>query len=312
MNLLHDFPESPSRPAVHAAVRLWHRPVVVRIVEWLAALVLLLATVFKLGSGFAQASPPLNPAGAADQWLHLVVIPLESVVAILLLVYPGRRWVHLITATLFFAFAAYLMTGGAGESCGCFGQAIVPPWLMIVLDLLFAGCFSCIALCTRRRAISDTGNWLRKYELLKIIALAVTMASALPLLLGSAASKSQMSTLVFLDFEDAIGERFDVLVFLSPAQQQQLEHGQYQVTLVDATCGSCTNYLETTARDDVDEGAVLVILNATGSTGFAHVARFAAIVKVGTDQQVIAPVPSVFSIRNGLVLDVASPGTDAG
>ena len=68
----------------------------------------------------------------------VLVLGIEAFVGLTMMLRPGRAWP--LEGLILIAFATVLVTQVAAgvHSCGCFGATIpVPPWLMLVLDLVF-------------------------------------------------------------------------------------------------------------------------------------------------------------------------------
>jgi len=95
-----------------------------------------LVALFLIAAGVFKVTEP-NPAQPV---FDRVVGVLEIPIALALVVYHGRWWAWLGTATLFGGFVghtAFMVWRGA-NSCGCFGAAETPPTLMLTLEIAVA------------------------------------------------------------------------------------------------------------------------------------------------------------------------------
>ncbi len=69
-----------------------------------------------------------------------LVLAIEAFVGLMMLLRPGRAWPAEILLLVAFAVVLATQLVAGVSSCGCFGATIpVPPWAMLVVDVLFLG-----------------------------------------------------------------------------------------------------------------------------------------------------------------------------
>ncbi len=129
----------PSSPIEIAPTAGDHRSIATRAVMLLASLLLFFAAAMKW-----RQLPVVERLG--DDLLHRQSfvggqIVFEASLAAWLLSGTAAKWSRRVALAAFGVFACvalYEAVGGA-ESCGCFGQFKVNPWITVIVDLLFAG-----------------------------------------------------------------------------------------------------------------------------------------------------------------------------
>jgi uncharacterized membrane protein YphA (DoxX/SURF4 family) len=109
------------------------------VVSRLFGLVLLSAAALKLTG--SPAEPVSRSSALTDPTLTLVLIQWELLLGVALLTGVQPRLVRVLAVGTFTVFAAAsFYSGWIGQaSCGCFGRAVVNPWLVFGFDVLAVG-----------------------------------------------------------------------------------------------------------------------------------------------------------------------------
>lgn len=103
-----------------------------------AGAILLTAALLKSSSSAAMLLSPLIPIPAI--WSKMAILPFEFALGFWLILKPSDPGVRLTATLAFIAMVLLNAFNGAlgASSCGCFGEIVVSPWTMFVLDLLIA------------------------------------------------------------------------------------------------------------------------------------------------------------------------------
>jgi hypothetical protein len=268
------------------------------VTAWIAGLLLIVAAVLKAR---ALAQAPHQPIWTVLQAYAECVLGLWLLTGLWA---GGARRIGLVTFALFAIVALAQWTRGA-ESCGCFGQVVVPPWIMLALDLTVVA-----GLALARPAARSSGvprQRLAAACFSVVIGLALVSWLARPrvaLLQVSDGTDLGDGAVVVLEPMDWAGQRLPLLPHLG-ADGERLAEGEWTVLLYHQGCPACQAKLQDLARGRAPSGPHLAVIQVgDGSPDGPAAADQALWLKLTPDRRWFAETPIVLGLKDGVVVAV--------
>lgn len=279
------------------------------IVRLLAALVLFGAAYFKLNELAVARRPNLFTLEPAKFFLSFAVA-YELLFAVWLVLGRARRASQVATGVLFGVFAIVSFSKGVSgaESCGCFGNLKVDPWMTFSLDLLFAT----LALYEARIKQKFTVKLIRASFLLSVLmALSGMIALSagcffpkreLVRLHANSAMLSRGSAIQIVP-SDWLGYKCPLLDYCDKCEE--LRKGKWLVLLYNPGCSSCHSSFQTLTLEARKSGANLAVLSIVSdvSTEGFHEAQYSGRLSPFYDWWVETPIS--FHLYDSVVKDAS-------
>jgi hypothetical protein len=211
-----------------------------------------------LCAGLLKAEGQKNLAGpiVSDyaSWSVAVLIQFELFLGVWLLTgsyYRLARRVGIGTFIVFAVVAAMKVIAGS-ESCGCFGEVHVRPWVALSVDL----CATCALLMLRPRFVEDfrrygvagrfLGDKSRAYVgLIGYLAIACVVI-ATPHPAGDSVSGAAAKQLTVLEPSTWVGNRLPIMAQITP--HEKLDAGHWTLIFFRHDCADCETALPEYAR----------------------------------------------------------------
>lgn len=283
-------------------------------VRSVAACLLLIAAGLKY---LHLATTPLLPDEPAGQrWLWIAQIELETFWGVWLLVGFWSRVARLSSASLFAIFALVSAYRGVlgYESCGCFGEFPINPWLMFAVDLLFAAAFLLIRTKPEPRRMRIDSSPLRL-----AIGLVGCSLLAIPIIffptgrrLATIAEDGTISGnehVVLLDPSQWLGKRFPLVKHLELGPS--FAHGRWHLLFIRSGCPNCEEALRQllarsplkNSADDANWALVALPPAAENAASLALPPQAKIpLIRLDGEKTWIAKVPFTVTLAGGIVV----------
>lgn len=248
----------------------------------------------------------IERAYAIPSWLSAASVQLELLVGFWLL--SGcQATIARVTAislfSLFALFSLYPALSGS-ESCGCFGEFAVNPWLTLLVDL------TVITVLTAWRPIFGTSRWrlpsaVAAYAILAFFVGIPRLPHRLP---HSLAIEVETESFIVLDPHKWIGEEFPLSDFCSP--KVELQSGEWTVLLYHHDCAHCQEAVpkyEALAEQWAGRGQrVLLVETPPYGEPIGALNSVATRVRLAENREWFVQMPVEILLKEGKVVNVRS------
>jgi hypothetical protein len=189
---------------------------------------------------------------AAD-WLTVLLIPIEVLVGVWLISGRQSRAAWCVALSLFACFAGHSFVSGIRNetTCGCFGGAVVTPWIAFTIDLaaILLLCYTvprsnrtAIAASVDETEASIVSPCCFRYDwrtMLLTLTGGVMIGSSTALVISDPSSSRNQNGAIDVIMQPSawIGTRFPILEQIDIGQQ--IEHGRWIVVLYRYDCPTC-------------------------------------------------------------------------
>lgn len=209
-----------------------------------------------------------------DRYFLMAVVVGEIFFALVLIAGIWQHWTWLLSLLCFLVFALVsMMKGLSGEvSCGCFGTITINPWITMSFDLVIVGCL----LIFRGRFGWKSPPLERKKVLAVLVAWLVLAGLALFAMLslksrthetlGTEHERFDSRRMIHLAPEKWIGREFPLFSrFANTGNSEVLQHGTWNILLVQSDCSDCAKMLAELEEKKPDNVVVVIIPSPRGN-----------------------------------------------
>lgn len=281
-----------------------------------AAVLLAVAAAFKLrGMMFG----PGTVLSGQERNSQLLLICGEFSLFFWLMIRPHRHSSFWIVATVFSCFAVIAGSKGlsGATSCGCFGDAVVSPWVIFVVDMAVATVGLTFAISGRRRRTSDEP---RTFGRTRSAPLGVRCAHAVGVgvcvIVGTFATEVVNSptpaNVVILEHNEWKGKEWPLSAELGNEVSSMLHEGRWYVLIGRLGCAVCERIIPNVAGSAASGGVrnvLIVELPATYASAKYGAHPLVAVpgvqsVKLPGDRKWVCRAPLLIVLEKGKVAAV--------
>lgn len=280
-----------------------------------------LVVVATLKSHGLLSDPALRFELPAPLWLMSLWVAAELGIGLWMLLggFPVMSWIAALLCFVTFAGISLHQAVSGAESCGCFGQIELNPWLILLFDLS-----SAVVLGVCRPARSDvwiarlSPRALRRITVISVlvpIVSSVTLGIALFAATAAQDSNESVGGVRIFDPVRSIGKPFALLDSIDVGKK--LAHGEWTAVLYSRGCDKCRTVLDrldgTQSTDGTTHATAFIEIPPYGDEPDDRHRTSPAILcgRLKGRQEWFVPTPTILTLRNGYVVGVSESIGDA-
>ena len=240
-------------------------------------------------------------------WHVLVVVEGLAGAALITGLNPPAVGRALSLLFLVFAIVAAVETWSGIQSCGCFGAARIPPWVMVLVDGAAALFLTVSRRVPRRPMPSRFGAFVVVVSAMSVLGMLVRQRVVRYGEIAANDAATSSGTAVLLEPETWVGQSFPLAKHIDVGDQ--ISHGEWLVLFVRPGCNQCAaaipRYVAAVERETVR--LAIVELPGSGAAGGSPPSRSGDVLygRLEPSRRWLTTTPVAVSLSRGIVVYVA-------